>query len=398
MSTKRHLSALFVSKVGKSGRYHDKRGHGLSLLVSDRGSKRWEQRITVSGRRRTLGLGSYPDVSLREARHRALRNRLLVDDGVDPLAQKRVERRRVPTFAEAAEAAIVLRRSRWRAPDMERRWRRSFEIYAYPRLGSLRVTDIETAHVAEVLEAVHRRTPKTVPTIRQRIAFVMAWAVGRGFRKENPCSEAIDAVMAEVVPPAERHRALPYPQVPEAVVRIRSSDHWIGTRLLFEFVVLTAVRNNEGRGALWSEMDLDAGKWVVPAGRMKERSAHEVPLSTATLAVLNEARESPELENARRVRGNHDIVFPSMRGRVLYNNALSKVLRTLAIDAVPHGFRSSFRTWAQEKEKNFDLAEVCLSHAVGTHVMRRYGRSKLYDLRIPIMEDWAQYVVSNRSA
>ena len=104
MSTKRHLSALFVSKVGKSGRYHDKRGHGLSLLVSDRGSKRWEQRITVSGRRRALGLGSYPDVSLREARHRALRNRLLVDDGVDPLAQKRVERRRVPTFAEAAEA------------------------------------------------------------------------------------------------------------------------------------------------------------------------------------------------------------------------------------------------------------------------------------------------------
>ena len=398
MSTKKQLSALFVSKVRRAGRYYDRGGHGLSLLVSDRGSKRFEQRITVGGRRRTLGLGRYPDVSLRKARKRALRNRMLVDDGVDPLAQKHSEQRRVPTFAEAAEAVIALRRKTWTNPHMERRWRRSFEIYAYPRLGNLRVTDIETGQVAAALEAVHRRTPKSVPPIRQRIGLVLAWAVGHGYRKDNPCRDVVNAVTADIVPPAERHRALPYAEVPEAVTRIRGSDCWIGSRLLFEFVVLTAVRSNEGRGALWSEMDLDTGKWVVPAWRKKERSDHEVPLSTATLAVLKEARESPELENARRVHGNHDIVFPSMRGRVLYNNALSKMLQDLAIDAVPHGFRSSFRTWAQEERVDFDIAELCLAHAVGSDVARRYARSELYKQRIPVMENWGQHVVPCRSA
>ena len=392
------LTALFVHKTRRVGKHSDNRGHGLYLYVSGTGSKRWEQRITLDTRCRYLGLGRYPDVSLREARKRALRNRLLVDDGIDPYVHKYSQGHRVvPTFAEAVEHVIRLRRPKWTGEKTEQRWRRALELYVFPELGTFRVCDIETHHVGAVLEAVAARAPTSVSKVRQQIAAVTAWAVGQGYRPYDPCGPALDAVSPSDVVSDENHQALPYAQVAEALAIVRGCDAWTGTRLLLEFLVLTAVRTNEARQARWSEVDFAAAKWVVPGARMKERKRHAVPLSCAAVAVLRDARDHPDLEQARRRSGDPTLVFPSMKGCVLYNNALSKLLRDLEIDCVPHGFRSSFADWATETGVSYEVAEACLSHAVGSETWRRYSRTKRFELRMPPMENWGRFVVPDRS-
>ena len=392
------LTALFVHKTRRVGKHYDNRGHGLYLCVSDTGSKRWEQRITLDTRSRYLGLGRYPDVRLREARKRALCNRQLVDEGIDPFVHKRSHGHRiVPTFAEAVEHVIRLRRPKWTGENTEQRWRRALELYVFPKLGTFRVCDIETHHVATVLEAVAERAPTSVSQVRQQVAAVMAWAVGQGYRQYDPCGSALDAVTPSDSGSDENHPALPYAQVSEALATVRGCDAWTGTKLLLEFVVLTAVRTNEARGARWSEVDFDAAKWTVPASRMKKRKEHEVPLSSAALAVLRDARDHPDLDKARRRSGDCSLVFPSMRGIVLYNNALSMLLRALQIACVPHGFRSSFADWVSETGVSYEVGQACLSHAVGNAVWRRYSRTKRYNLRVTPMEDWGRFVVPDRS-
>ena len=397
VKTKKGLSALFVQRITRAGKYHDNKGHGLYLMVTPDGRKRWEQRITACGRRRTLGLGRYPDVSLSDARKRALRNCLLAFDGVDPIAHKRLQHRRVPTFAEAADGAISDRRKKWTNPQMEQRWRRSLERHVCPSLGHLLVSDIDTQVVAAVLSRLHERLPKSVVRVRQQISVVLAWAVGSGFRTDNPCGPALDAVLQLEPTKSGYHQALPHGQVSDALVRARVADRWIGERLLLEFLVLTAVRTHEARGALWSEIDWAGRKWTVPAERMKERNQHEVPLSSAALSVLREARHHPDLADVRQRSGGSDLVFPTLNGRRLYNNGRANFVKQLEFACVPHGFRSSFSTWSAEMGHDFALAEICLSHAVGSEVSRRYRRTGLFVPRIPIMEDWGRHVASVRS-
>ena len=397
VKSQKSLSALSVHRATRPARYYDNRGHGLYLLVTRESTKRWEQRITSGSRRRTLGLGRYPDVSLALARERALRNVLLVANGVDPLVHKRAQNRRVPTFAEGAEEVIALRRSTWTAPRMEQRWRRSLEIHVYPRLGHLLVSEIETVDVVAVLKGLSERLPKSVPRVRQMISVVLSWAVGSGYRTHDPCGAALAAMLPDRTPESEHHDALPYAQVPDALAHVRVTDRWIGERLLLEFLVLTAVRTNEARGALWSEIDWDARKWTIPGGRMKERKQHEVPLSTAALGVLIEARNHPDLEDVRHRADVPDLVFPTRNGRELYNNGLANLVKELDLPCVPHGLRTSFSTWSAEMGHDFALADMCLSHAVGTEVSRRYRRTGLFAARVPIMEDWGRYVASVRS-
>ena len=390
------LNASRVQKTKRVGKHHDNKGHGLYLCVSDIGTKRWEQRITLGRRRLTLGLGRFPDVSLHEARKRALRNRLLVDDGVDPLVAKRFNRS-VPTFAEAVEEVTRLRRPKWTGEKSEQRWRRSLEIHAYPVLRNVRVSEIETCQVVDVLEVVRERAPKSESRVRHQIGVVTAWAVGRGYRQHDPCGSALDAVMPVISPEVEHHLALPYADVPSALAFVRASDAWIGTRLFFEFLVLTAVRTNEVRGARWSEIEFDTATWTVPASRMKDRQQHSVPLSSAALMVLREVREHADLSGVRRTSAHPDLVFLTMRGCEFYNNALSHLLKKLQICAHPHGFRSSFSVWAAETRVDFDIAEICLAHAVGTRVSRDYRRTDIYNARVRAMEDWGRFVASSRS-
>ena len=295
------------------------------------------------------------------------------------------------------EHVIRLRRPKWTGEKTEQRWRRALELYVYPKLGTFRVCDIETHHVSAVLEAVGARAPKSVSKVRQQIAAVTAWAVGQGYRQYDPCGSALAAVTPADIVSEQNHRALPYAQVSDALAIVRGCDAWVGKTLLLEFLVLTVVRTNEARQARWSEVDFDAAMWIVPAARMKERKEHSVPLSSVALAVLRDARDHPDLEQARRRSGDRNLVFPSMKVCVLYNNALSMLLRALEIDCVPHGFRSSFADWATETSVPSEVAQACLSHAVGSDVWRRYSRTQRYNLRIPPMDDWGRFVVPDRS-
>lgn len=334
----------------------------------------------VNGRRRTLGLGPYSVVTLKAARAEALENRRIVQRGDDPVALK--HRHSVPTFAESAGEVLKLRRAGWTSPTAERSWRTTFERYLFPRLGDRRVCDIEARDVLEALQPIIDHFPKSVSRVRQRIAVVLKWAVVNGYRADNP-AELITGLFPSTESRHTHHRALPYAEVPRALAAVRQCDAWPGTKLLFEFLVLTAVRTAEARGALWSEIHADSAMWIVRAARMNMRTEHRVPLSTRVLAVLDEARSLSAGDSS-------GLVFLSQSGRKFYNNALSKLLQDLCIPCVPHRFRSSFSDWAGETGVPREVAESCLAHRVANEVEAAYARSDLYTRRIRVMEDWAQ--------
>ena len=247
---------------------------------------------------------------------------------------------------------------------MERNWRATFERYLFPPLGDRRVCDIEACDVLEALQPIIDHFPKSVSRVRQRIAVVLKWAVVNGYRADNP-AELITGLVPSTESRHTHHRALPYAEVPRALAAVRRCDAWPGTKLLFEFLALRAVRTEEVRGALWSEIHADSAPWIVPAARVKMRTEHRVPLSTRALAVLDEARFLPAGDGC-------GLVFLSQSGRKFYNNALSKLLQDLCIPCVPHGFRSSFRDWAGSARRGCPVRS--LSRALRTGWRTRWRR------------------------
>ena len=269
------LSAAFVASVRQPGKYMD--GNGLLYRVYLSGARCWEQRITVKGRRRTYGLGGYPAVSLKRARKAALRNLRRVRSGKDPGARKR--KRKEPTFAEAAVVVCELQSARWTNDRQAAIWMSSLERYVFPRLGNLRVSAVERSDVLDVLGPLWDEKRETAKKVRQRISSVMRWAMAHEFRADNPAGEGISGGLSQDKKDTAHHLALPHDQVGRAIGVVRHSRADWSTKLAFEFLVLTAARSGEVRGAQWSEMDVDEGVWTVPAARMKARKAHTVPLS-----------------------------------------------------------------------------------------------------------------------
>ena len=225
---------------------------------------------------------------------------------------------------------------------------------------------------------------ETARRVRQRISAVMRWAVAQGYREDNPAGDAIGAALPKTGVRTRHQPALPYPEVRGAMERVRASRAYPTTVLAFEFLVLTACRSGEVRGARWEEMDLEGREWRVPAERMKTNRIHRVPLSTGALAVLREARS---------VVDGSDLVFPSVRGGALSDATLSKMVRDLGIGAVPHGFRSSFRDWAAEcSEAPREVCELALAHVNSDRVEAAYRRTDLFERRRELMEEWAAFL------
>ena len=378
------LSALFVKRVSEPGKYHDE--HGLILRVKPTGSKQWVQRLVVKGRRRDIGLGGYPLVSLAEARDAAFANRKLARAGGDPLALRRQPD--IPTFGDAAEAVIALHAENWKDSGRTAAiWESSLRRYAFPRLGHRLVSDITVADVMAVLVADdfwnHKR--ETAKKIRRRISTIMRWAVAQGYRDDNPAGEALGAGLPKSTKPVNHHRALPHAAVAGALKTVRGSGAGIATKLAIEFLTLTATRSSEVRLGIWIEVDFEEAVWRVPAERAKTKRTHEVPLSGRTVAILAEARE---------ITDSSGLIFPSPRGKALSDNTLSKLFRELGIDAVPHGARSSFRSWCADSGIDREVAEACLAHVVGG-VEAAYQRSTMFDRRCKVMERWANYLTAS---
>ena len=382
------LSARFVASVREPGRYGDGRGSGgLSLLVkrTARGqlAKSWAQRIQLDGRARNLGLGAWPHVSLAEARQKCVLN--LVARGRGELVTGR--KRTVPTFEEAAEIVIAIHATGWkRGSTSEEDWRLTLRNYVMPQLGRRPVNRISPADVMAILLPIWNGKRVTARKVRQRIGAVMRWAVAQGYREDNPAGEAIGAALPKQGIRPRHFPALPYGQVAGAIAAVRGSGNHLGTVLAFEFLVLTACRSTEVRGARWGEIDLEGREWRIPAERMKTGREHRVPLSTRALAVLGEARALADGSGR---------VFPSPTGRPISSAALSRMIRLLGIGAVPHGFRSSFRDWAAEcTDAPREVCELALAHVNTNAIEAAYRRTDLFERRRALMEQWSAFLAA----
>ncbi len=385
------LSAAFCRSVAEAGRYAD--GNGLYLHVDPSGARRWVQRLVIRGRSRALGLGSYALVSLAEAREKALANRKAAREGGDPLADRR-RSEGIPTFEEAVEQVIAIHGEAWRAGKTPKQWRASLRDHVLPHLGGKSVDQVTTADVMTVLLPIWTRKHAMARSVRQRIGTVMRWAIAQGYRSDNPAGDAVTAALPKRPVLVQHRAALPHGEVAAAVAAVQRSDAWLGTKLAFEFLVLTAARSGEARGATWDEVDLVARVWTVPAARMKAQREHRVPLCGRAAGVLREAEPLRGVATRPEFAG---LVFPSVRGKALDDAAVSKLIRELGITAVPHGFRSSFRDWAaEETDHPREVVEAALAHKVRNQVEAAYARSDLFARRRRLMDDWGAYLGEER--
>jgi integrase len=375
------LSAAFVRTAKTPGKYND--GQGLFLKVDKSGARRWVQRIVIRGKRTEIGLGSASLVSLAEARAIAVQNRKEARQGGDPLRAKH-EASAVLTFEDAARKVHEIHLPTWRNAKHGAQFISTLETYAFPRLGSLKVSEVSTADVLAVLQPIWLEKSETARRVRQRIGTVMKWAVAKGWRQDNPADAIGQALPKQDRTPTHR-KALPYQEVAGFLDTLRASNAGNFTKLALELVILTASRSGEVRLADWSEIDLDAGIWTRPAERMKAKKEHRVPLSPRAIEILNEARA---------LGSGIGLVFPGTRpGKPLSDMTLTKLVRELGYDAHVHGFRTSFKTWSQERTNvPGEVSEAALAHAIKDKSEAAYARSDLFEKRRKQMDSWEGFI------
>ena len=374
------LSTAFVRNIAQAGRYCD--GHGLYLEVQPSGTRSWIQRLAIRGRRRELGLGGFPLVSLKEARAQAFTNRQLARAGGDPLAEKR-RAKGMPTFAAAADRVWTQMQPGWRNPKHAHNWKASLTRYAFPHIGKMPVSEVTSADVLDTLQPVWHVRPTTARRVRQRISVVMEWAIAMQFRTDNPC-DRLGPVLGPQQALVQHMRALPHREVASVIETVQATRATAAVKLAFEFLVLTAARSGEVRLATWDEVDLDALVWTIPAARMKAKREHRVPLCERAARILDAART---------LVGGGRLVFPGAHGNAISEMTMSKLLKCLKVAAVPHGFRSSFRDWAAEATNHpREVVEAALAHVVRNKVEAAYARSDLFERRRRLMDDWAAYL------
>lgn len=375
------LSAAFVRTARKPGKYTD--GHGLFLKVTTSGAKRWVQRIVIRGKRTEIGMGSASLVSLAEAREIALENRKVARAGGDPLQAKRTSQALL-SFEEAARKVHKIHEPTWRNKKHAAQFLSTLETYTFPRMGKLKVSEVTTADVLAVLQPIWLEKPETARRVRQRVGTVMKWAVANGWRMDNP-AEAISQALPKQTGTQQHRKALPYSKIPEFLIALKASGAGTATKLALEMVILTASRSGEVRKADWSEFDLDEGIWTRPALHMKSKKEHRVPLPTRALEVLAEAKTLGTGEG---------LVFPGTKfGKPLSDMTLLKLTKALGYNVDVHGFRASFKMWAQEHTNTpRDVSEAALAHVVKDKAEAAYARSDFFEKRRTLMERWANFI------
>tara|TARA_R110000868_G_scaffold202806_3_gene450640 strand:+ start:6196 stop:7398 length:1203 start_codon:yes stop_codon:yes gene_type:complete len=380
------LTALSAKAASKPGRYQD--GNGLALLVKASGARSWMLRIQVDGRRRDFGLGSFNDLSLASAREAADAIRKQYKSGIDPVAAKRAAkaaRTTIPTFRAAAKTAHGEQKAAWRNTKHKAQWLSSLETYAFPSIGDLLVDQIDGPMIRDLLLPIWLDKPETARRVRQRVGSVLDWSHSKGFR-------ALEAPMRSVTkglprqPKKDRHFAsLPYAEVTNLMSHLEESGG--AGALALQFLILTAARSGEVRGATWEEIDLEAALWAVPGIRMKAGKEHIVPLSDPALAIL----EKVKLLGTGR---SNSPVFPGNRGKAMSDMTISKALKTAgAVKCTVHGFRSSFRDWAAEMTgTQGDVVEAALAHSISNRIEAAYRRTNYLEKRRVLMNAWAAYL------
>lgn len=392
------LSALEVSRLTAPGHHAVGGIAGLYLYVLDTGARSWVLRTMVGTKRRHMGLGGYPDVPLAQAREKARAAKSEVSQGVDPIVKRieqatqlKAKQATQKTFEEAAKAYIETHEKTWKNPKHRAQWGSTLKTYAYPHIGALLIKDIDQEHVLKVLEPIWKTKTETATRLRGRIESVLDWATTRKYRSgENPARWR--GHLQKLLPAPSKiqqvvnHKAVPYEDMAQFMADLRTREGHAARAL--EFAILCASRSGEVRGARWSEIDQEKAIWIIPAERMKAGKEHRVPLSTPAVKMLKALPRS----------ASSDLVFPGSHDKPLSDMSLTAVMRRMEVDAVPHGFRSTFRDWVGDcTEYPRDVAEFALAHTLSSKVEAAYRRSDALEKRRQMMEDWANFCVGQPS-
>lgn len=374
------------------GRHGD--GLGLYLDVRPAGSRAFLHRIVINGVRRDIGLGPFPTVTLDAAREAVLENLRLRRQGGDPLAHRR--QKSAPTVEEFLPRVINLRKSTWRGANTEASWLRDFKNHVFPSVGNVPVDRVTIEDVARIVEPHWKGRNSAGCIVRQRLDVLFRHAVVLKYRPDNPAHELLDLLPAVRRDPPHR-ASVPHAQLRSALEVVRASSAPEVVKDVLAFIVLTSVRLSEATGALWSEIHFDKAMWSIPGPRMKAGYDHDVPLSTQAIEILRRVRVfgNPSVFRFRRRDGN--------LGRVS-GESLNYWIRKLKLrdsdnkQAVVHGFRASFRSWnLQVGGAPGEAAEAALAHR-GSPTVRAYLRDgPLFDVRIALMQAWADYVLPRSS-
>jgi integrase len=387
----KELGALEVSRLDEPGLHCVGGVAGLRLQVTPFGARSWILRVMVGGKRREMGLGGYPDVTLAGAKEAARAAHLKIKDGIDPVEDAKAKRSALyaqraaaMTFSEAAKAYIAVKEAEWANAKHGDQWRNTLATYAEPVIGNILVRDVEQSHVMRVLEPIWMEKTETAKRLRGRIEKVLDWARVRGYRSgENPARWRghLDTLLQAPgkVQTIEHHPALPMDDLGAFMVELRKQEG-MGARAL-EFAILTAARSGEVRGATWSEIDLKDATWTIPASRMKMKREHRAALNAEAVTLLESLPRTG------------DLIFPNSKGEKLSDMTLTAVLRRMnRSDITAHGFRSTFRDWCSERT-NYprDVAEMALAHAIGDKVEAAYRRGDLFEKRRRMMKEWGKF-------
>lgn len=392
----KELTPLAVSKIKDTGWHAVGHVSGLGLKVAPSGSRAWVLRTMFAGKRREFGLGGFPTISLASARERARSTLDKIYAGTDPRIAKRevkaalmAQKAKEVTFKNLAHQYIDQHESGWKNSKHAAQWTSTLDTYANPICGGMVVADITTPIILNILEPIWTSKTETASRLRGRIEAILDYATAKGLREgPNPARWkghlALTLPAKRRVSPVVHHRALEVKEMPDFYQSLKTMDGAAARAL--EFLILTAARSGEIRGMQWDEVDLVNKVWTVPAGRMKAKREHRVPLSNSAIDILK------ALE--RNVKSK--LVFESTKaGKPLSDMALTAVMRRMKVDAVPHGMRSSFRNWsAEETSYPNEVCEMALAHAVGNAVEAAYRRGDLYEKRRQMMNDWALFLSS----
>jgi integrase len=394
------LTAAFVEKVTKPGRYGD--GDGLYLDVQTRDAKSYVKLYTspIVDRRREKGLGAAIGprrVPLADARTKNRQLSALVREGKDPLEEEEAEKAKAKanaakakatamTFAQVADMYVTAHEAAWRNERHRQQWHTTLRDYVLPALGALPVAAVDTGAVIKIIEPLWREKTETAARVRGRIESILDYAKARGWR-DGENAARWRGHLDQLLPPRRKAQrvahleALPWHETGAFMQRLRQNSG-IGARCV-EFLILTACRSGEARGATWSEIDLKHALWTIPGERIKAGREQRVPLSERALAVLSEMAQF----------GTEGFVFPGLKASTLSGKTLAAAVHAAGGNgATVHGFRSTFRDWCAEATGYpRELAEAALAHALSDKTEAAYQRGDLLERRRRLMNEWAVF-------
>jgi len=380
-----------VQNLIRVGRHTDNKTKGLHLWVKPSKQKYWIFRYTVNGKRQGMGLGAYPNVSLKLAREKAMEARMSINKGISPIEAKKLaycleEISKAPTFKEFALEYIETMKPKWRNEKHADQWLSTIKTYTFPVIGALPVDQIDTTHILKILQPIWLIKSETASRVRGRIERILSAAITRKFGPAvNPSiwKGHLENLMPPPKPSEKHHEALPYQELPELMANLREIDSL--SALALEFTILNASRTGEVIKGM--RVEVKEAVWTIPGSRMKSGKLHQVPLCQRSLDILAIVEyQDPDSQ----------YLF-SRKCKPLSNMAMLMMVRRLRAGLTVHGFRSTFRDWISEETNHSpEVAEMALAHTIGNKVERAYRRGNLLESRRRLMNDWASFCMTGR--